>query len=184
MSYTVSDIRVPIGENLIVKESRLGGRGVFAVRDISAGAVVYDLAGKLVTKAQCIVDVLTLRARIDDPLSVSEDEYLLLDWHSNSFNHSCEPNVGIRGRTEMFALRPIRLGEEIEFDYSVTVPPNMFTSLWSMKCSCGSEHCRLKIGNLSTISDGKLSAYLEAGAIQDHAKNWLRTHKPHLFPGP
>lgn len=105
---------------------------------------------------------------IDDPLQI--DEWLFIDVNelSRSFNHSCEPNAGMRKRSELFALRDILPGEEITFDYSTTVGPNVTADMWTMKCNCGSEMCRKTIGNVLSVSENRLQAYSEAGALQDY----------------
>lgn len=52
-------------------------------------------------------------------------------------NHSCSPNLGIKGKVSFVALRDIESGEQLTFDYSISED-----SLWEMECLCGSENCR------------------------------------------
>jgi hypothetical protein len=53
-------------------------------------------------------------------------------------NHSCDPSGGIRGSVGLYALKKLRIGDEVTIDYS-TVEANPY---WSMNCRCGSKNCR------------------------------------------
>ncbi len=54
-------------------------------------------------------------------------------------NHSCDPNVAIRGERTVYALKPITAGEEITMDYSLTECQDD----WLIpKCHCCSKNCR------------------------------------------
>lgn len=57
---------------------------------------------------------------------------------SDFFNHSCNPNTGIKGQILLVAIRDIQPGEEITFDYAMTDcdPDDYF------KCNCGAKNCR------------------------------------------
>jgi hypothetical protein len=62
------------------------------------------------------------------------------------FNHSCDPNAGFSGQVFLVALRDIRAGEEITFDYAMTVSESVGSDMvFSMDCSCGSPRCRKTI---------------------------------------
>jgi hypothetical protein len=74
----------------------------------------------------------------------------------------------MRKRSELFALRDILPGEEITYDYSSTVGPNITADMWTMKCSCGASVCRKTIGNVLSIPEDRFHMYLKAGALQDH----------------
>lgn len=52
-------------------------------------------------------------------------------------NHSCEPNAGIKNNRHLVAMRPIKKGEEIVFDYAMNNIDG-----WKMECECGSKNCR------------------------------------------
>ena len=53
-------------------------------------------------------------------------------------NHSCDPNLGLRGQITLVALRDIEVGEEVCFDYAMTdcTPYDEF------ECRCGTAACR------------------------------------------
>ncbi len=54
-------------------------------------------------------------------------------------NHSCDPNVAIKGERTVYALKPIAVGEEITMDYSLTECQDDW---FIPKCHCGSKNCR------------------------------------------
>lgn len=52
-------------------------------------------------------------------------------------NHSCVPNLGIRGQIAFHAMRAIGAGEELSFDYATGDDDD-----WQMDCRCGAAACR------------------------------------------
>jgi hypothetical protein len=60
---------------------------------------------------------------------------LSIDWY---MNHSCNGNVGFNDHGNFVARRPIRVGEELTYDYGlVESNPN-----FKMTCKCGAKNCR------------------------------------------
>jgi uncharacterized protein len=160
---------------LLIKDSKHGGKGVFAGEDIFRGGVIFVLDGEIVSFDEGTKRVLQGELRNDDPLQIGEKEFLILDDFSNLFNHSCSPNAGLRKRSELFALRDIPKGEEITYDYSTVVAPNIDATIWTMKCNCQAENCRKEIGNILSIPPTVLQKYIEANALQDYMKNILKS---------
>jgi len=153
--------------------SSIDGRGAFADSDISIGDTVYMLGGERRSVVGCGWRIMRRRLRWDDPLQVGRFTYICLDARSVLFNHSCDPTCGIRGDNELFALQAIAPGDELTFDYSLTVRPGVFTRRWAMRCSCGSVNCRVEIGNFSTIPKETLRRYVDAGSFQDYVSDLL-----------
>src|SRR6266849_7551823 len=99
-----------------VRESKIHGRGLFAIADIAKNEIVAVKGGH-------IVDRKTLREKIaprlgpveiqiDDDLfiaPVAEEERELSMLYSN---HSCNANLGVRGEITFVAMRNVRAGEE------------------------------------------------------------------------
>jgi uncharacterized protein len=124
-----------------VRESKIHGRGLFATADIAKDETVAVKGGH-------VVDGKTLRERItpvlgpveiqisDDlfvaPVSDEERELSML-----YLNHSCDPNLGIRGEITFMAMRDIRAGEELTHDWAMTDD-----DYYSVKCNCGAPDCR------------------------------------------
>ena len=57
------------------------------------------------------------------------------------FNHSCDPNAGLRGDVRLIALKDIAVGDAITFDYATCVTERD----WKMKCFCGEANCRQQV---------------------------------------
>jgi hypothetical protein len=53
-------------------------------------------------------------------------------------NHSCNPNAGIKDSIKIVAMKNIRRGEEVTFDYSTSESENG----WYLVCNCGNKNCR------------------------------------------
>jgi hypothetical protein len=121
-----------------VAESRTG-RGVFVRRAVRAGDPILELRGEAIDFAA------TLRKgdRECDALQIGPDLYLDLEAPGKFVNHSCDPNSGIRDSVRLVALRDLRRGDEVLFDYSTTMSENH----WIMDCRCGAPTCRGVIGD-------------------------------------
>ena len=134
------------------------GNGVFALQNFKKGTVVHQMGGKKLTTTQLLRAIDAGEIRIDDPFQVSEERFIKLDWLSYTFNHSCEPNVGVNRKFQLVALHDIKAGEQICYDYSTTVCTHCE---WSMKCRCGSKQCRKTIGTVKTIPKKALENYIK-----------------------
>jgi SET domain-containing protein len=124
-----------------VRESKIHGCGLFATADIGKNEIV-------VVKGGHIIDRKTLREKItpvlgsveiqigDDlfvaPVSDEEREFSML-----YSNHSCDPNLGVRGEITFVAMRDIRAGEELTHDWAMTDDDD-----YSIDCNCSAPDCR------------------------------------------
>ena len=150
-----------------VRESKIHGRGLFATADIAKDEIVAVKGGH-------IVDRKTLREKItpllgpveiqigDDlfiaPLTSEERELSML-----YSNHSCNANLGIRGKITFVAMRDVRAGEELTHDWVMTDDDD-----YSVGCKCGEPNCRKTVTGkdwqrpeLQKRYAGYFSAYLE-----------------------
>lgn len=130
------------------RENSTGGCGVFANTMIAKNELISLWGGRIVHKDELDPSMPRFTQRV---LQVDEDLYLLTAEEkepTDCFNHSCDPNLGFSGQIGLIALRDIRAGEELTFDYAMSDggPYDEF------ECHCGSIHCRRKI----TGSDWKL----------------------------
>ena len=123
------------------RASSIEGKGVFAVEAIAAGEVVEIKGGHVVDRATLealpeqlqnseigIADGLHLVALCD----AEYDDVMLY------LNHSCEPNVGVRGNVVFVAMRDVAAGEELTIDYAMIDDHDDET----MVCRCGVPGCR------------------------------------------
>jgi len=124
-----------------VRESKIHGRGLFATADIARDEIVAVKGGHIVdrkTLGEKIAPVLgPVEIQIDDDLFIApgtEEERELSMLYSN---HSCDPNLGVRGEITLVAMRDIPAGEELTHDWAMTDDDD-----YSLKCNCGVPDCR------------------------------------------
>jgi carboxylesterase len=159
--------------SVAVQSSAIQGSGVFAERSYTADEAIHVMGGRVLSMLRCGAEIAVRRIRMDDPLQIDDHSYIALDNISIRFNHSCDANAAIRGSREVFALRPIAAGEEITFDYALTVRPAAHSRFWRMPCACGAATCRGVIGDITTVPAGKRQAMVDRGALQDYMICWL-----------
>lgn len=160
-------------EKYAVARSSIAGKGVFATAPIKQGETVRMFTG-------ASYDLVGILRRIEegkeagaDPLGVDDDEYFDLDEISRTFNHSCNPNCFMRGRSELVALHDIGSGEELTYDYSTTMDDDE-TKLaengherWTCPCRCKAKYCRGLIDQFKFLPDDRKRFYLDHGYIPD-----------------
>ncbi|MBI4170276.1 MAG: SET domain-containing protein-lysine N-methyltransferase [Candidatus Aenigmarchaeota archaeon] len=120
--------------------SRIHGLGLFAAKPIKKGEVIAIKGGH-------IVDWKTLKKHenlIGDSYLQIADKFVLAPLRKSEvkkvmmfLNHSCSPNVGLRGEITFVAMRNIKVGEELITDYAM-----IDDDFYEMKCNCGSNNCR------------------------------------------
>jgi hypothetical protein len=124
-----------------VRASNIHGRGLFAIADIAKDGIVAVKGGH-------IVDRKTLREQITPrlgPVEIQIDENLFIAPVTDEerelsmlySNHSCDPNLGMRGDITFVAMRHIRVGEELTHDWATTDDDDYF-----VECKCGAPNCR------------------------------------------
>ncbi len=132
------------------KDSSIHGRGVFATDDIQKEELIAIFGGRIAdgTKVEELKKKFYKNTPLDQiALEVYDDYYLVNNDQSevedvDFFNHSCQPNAGIKGQIVLVPRRKIKAGQEITFDYATTD-----THMGSLKCYCGSKNCRKVIGD-------------------------------------
>lgn len=128
--------------DVIVKDSRIQGKGAFANRDFKEGETVikWDISHTL-TKEEL------KNASEEEKRYVTEMDGIIIVMKSPEkyVNHSCEPNTIVKNYSDV-ARKDIKKGEEITGNFleegSLEVPFN---------CNCGSENCKGNIGKLNSI---------------------------------
>jgi uncharacterized protein len=129
-------------------DSEIHRRGVFAKDFIKRGELIAIWGGYVMTLEEYEKVSLEIR-RYDYPVQVYDGFYLGpkeaedLD-DAEYFNHSCEPNAGVKGQNILVARRDIKKGEEICFDYETTDTQGL-----NFNCACGAKICRGKIDGSS-----------------------------------
>ena len=155
--------------NFIIKKSSIEGTGAFATRDFSKGTTICKMHGKVITFEKLKRLYETGKEKICNPLQITEKTYLDLAKPYVYVNHSCNPNCGMRKEAELFALKDIKKGEELYYDYSTTEwTYEKFGKYkeWSMECNCKSKKCRGTLGQFPTLDPKLKKEYYKAGALQ------------------
>ena len=87
--------------------------------------------------------------------TIGKGKYLIFGYPERCINHSCDPNV-FEYKRKVIAMRNIKNGEEITFDYSICSIDD-----WRMKCHCGSQNCRKTVrGNFFKLPQKLQIEYL------------------------
>lgn len=137
-------------ELLKVRRSRIQGRGVFARRQIRKGKRLIEYTGERITAKESDIRY------ADDGLPhhtflFSVDSRMVIDATRRGsvakyINHSCEPNceaVIEEGRVYIEALRSIRPGAEVTYDYNLQVAGRHTEEVKALyRCYCGADKCR------------------------------------------
>jgi len=110
------------------------GRGLYVTRDFLAGEEILVFHGRRID----FTATLAKGDRECDAFQIGPDLYLDLVPPGVYINHSCEPNTGVRDDVRLVALRDLREGEEIRYDYSTTMDEDH----WTLECLCGAPSCR------------------------------------------
>lgn len=125
-----------------IRQSQIGGKGLYAIKLIKKGNLVVVWGGTYVGA--------------EEAKKAEEDGKLVMQWDDNLFsvedrgegsgyfvNHSCEPNLYMQGVYALVAMRDIAKGEEITADYAIWEADEDYISIW--ECNCGSAKCRKKL---------------------------------------
>jgi SET domain-containing protein len=163
-----------MNKKVTAKRSKIDRVGLFAAQNFSKGESVYKLRGKKVSIGE-IENIFRkgLNRISADGFQISDTEYIFLNKTSDYINHSCDPNCGIRGESELVALRDIEAGSELTYDYSAAEwTPSHYTAYdyteWPMLCRCKSPNCRGLITCFPYLPQELKSKYISSGIIPNH----------------
>ena len=127
-----------MNKNIIVKESPIQGKGVFAGRDYRKGEIVliWDLTNQI-TEEQY------KRLPEDEKQYVAayQGRYIVQQAPAKFVNHSCDANTYVKNFCDI-AKRDIKEGEEITSDYREDSGSDL-----DMECHCGNPKCTGRITN-------------------------------------
>ncbi len=127
------------------------GKGVFAKAEIKKNEVLFvmggyildiedenNLSGIIADKPIEISDKFSIGPRAPSDLPLMPQHYV---------NHGCSPNAGFKGQIFMVAIKKIKPGEEILYDYAMVMHASKESdSYFEFECLCDSKECRTKIG--------------------------------------
>ena len=137
---------------VVVRRSRLQGKGVFAARPVASGERIIEYTGRLIPndEAEAGTDDEGMRRHHTFLFGV-DDEYTIDGGDGGNearfINHSCDPNcesVTVGRRVYIHAVRDIAEGEELTYDYWYTTDEGY--TLEDLRriypCRCKAENCR------------------------------------------
>ena len=139
------------GRRIQVRLSGVHGKGVFAVQPIGKGETLIEYKGQMISWAEA------LRRHPHDPSDPDHTFYFHIDEghvidakHGGNaarwINHGCAPNCEADEegqRVFIKALRHIRAGEELNYDYGLVIDERYTPKLKrQFACRCGAKACR------------------------------------------
>lgn len=144
-----------------VRQTKKYGRGVFAIKPIKKGEVIAVFDGPIFDYDYSY----WTEDLYNHTIQIGPRQWRDSNGIGRLINHSCDPNCGIKKRTNVVAMRDIAKGEQITWDYEMTEK----NPTWRMRCRCGSPLCRKVIGhykfmpkNIRAKYRGYISSWLTA----------------------
>ncbi len=150
-SPQVNPARPRGGRRIQVRRSGVHGKGVYALQRIPKGEVLIEYVGQRITWKEA------LRRHPHNPqdphhtfyFHINDREVIDAAYGGNAsrwINHACEPNCEadeVDGRVFIKSLRTLEPGEELFYDYGLTIDDRYTPALKKQyACHCGSRRCR------------------------------------------
>ena len=121
-------------KKVYVSKSIISGKGLFAGESIKKDEVVFIMKGRILKiNSHNRNKIIAL----PNPVGIDKDMWIDPAEPYVNINHSCNPNMGVKGKVTFVALKNVKKNDELTFDYSISED-----SAWEMKCNCGSKNCR------------------------------------------
>jgi len=156
--------------NLIVKETE-NDKGIFSNKKFKAGDIILEFQGKFFTFASLPTPYNEVE---DHYVQIGEDLYMGPSGREDDFfNHSCDPNDGLKIKDEkvfLIAVKDIKKGEEITWDYSTTMDEDEF----EMICNCGSKNCRKIIRDFKHLPKQLRQKYIKLGIVPEYNLKYVK----------
>lgn len=121
------------------------GEGLFARRDIFQDEEIIRATGPIISGNAA--ETLYWSYGIDIVIQKSLNKFILPNNESRFINHSCDPNMGCKEAGVFVAMKDIKKGEELTFDYCLDISED-----WEMNCLCGLPICRKKISGSDLLN--------------------------------
>ena len=145
---------------MIVKRSKISGKGLFAKRKIPRGTILWRMKD---FRAYGKKDLKKFSKKYADMIR----KFAYEDWDgkliyctdkAKFWNHSCNPNSAPLTEEMDIALKDIKAGEELTYDYAVLL--HRYDK--PIKCNCGAKNCRGFVKRLPRNSKIVLRLYAAA----------------------
>jgi hypothetical protein len=155
---------------LIIRSSAIHAAGCYTTTPVRKGARVVEYTGPRISKE--LADTMYQDLPITYLFGLG-DGITVIDGHGTAMfiNHSCEPNCEtdeVDGRIWIIALRPIRAGEELTYDY------NLYDGDESeARCNCGAASCRKSMYSPQEIRRRRRAAKKTVGTARPRREDRL-----------
>lgn len=122
-----------------VHKSTIDGQGAFAAEPIPARRKIGEIRGEAISvkearrRAKGVARIMIVELSEKRAIDASQSADPL-----RFTNHSCQPNAVLRirqGRVEFYAMRDVRVGEELTVNYGETHHEGQ------LRCRCGAPGC-------------------------------------------
>ena len=134
---------------IVVRGSKIHGKGVFATRRIPKGSRIIEYKGRLITEAEA-------DKRYGDDESNHTflfllDNDMVIDAYRDGnsarwINHSCDPNcepMEDGNRLFIHAIRDIKAGDELSYEYNLVIEDRYTPAIKKLyACRCGTRKCQ------------------------------------------
>jgi len=138
-------------QRYFVRKSGIHGRGVFAAATIGKGTRIVEYKGERLSHDEVDRRYLDVPEEDNHTFLFEVDEHWVIDASVRGnaarwINHGCNPNceaIEEDGRIFIEATRKIGPGEELTYDYNITLEERHTAHakrIWS--CRCGAKGCR------------------------------------------
>ncbi|MFH1325145.1 MAG: SET domain-containing protein-lysine N-methyltransferase [archaeon] len=122
--------------DVIVKKSKIEGKGVFANMDFKKREIVIKWDKPLILKKEEIKNIPKKEQKFIS--YYKNGKYILHQTEERYVNHSCNPNTIAKNNSDV-AIKDIKKGKEITGDYiKEKVPEHNL----NFKCNCKSKNCK------------------------------------------
>lgn len=135
---------------VVVKASKIHGKGLFAKSAIKAGTPVIEYDGERITPAEARRRYPELPGKPRESYLLAVDSKTTIDGGKSRVrfaNHSCDPSCELlvyKKRVFLIALKALKAGDEITYDYNLVIHGDVDvpTALAATACNCGAKTCR------------------------------------------
>jgi|GEM_PF-273380 len=148
---TVAKIAKVAKPRVAVRNSPIHGRGVFAVNTIAKGARILEYTGERMSHAEADRRYGDVHESSSHTMLFAATDKVVIDATKRGgparwINHSCAPNCEANeedGRVFIDAIRPIKPGQELSYDYNLVLEERHTPKLKrEHPCHCGMPKCR------------------------------------------
>jgi SET domain-containing protein len=138
-------------KRIAVRRSSVHGKGVFALRDISAGERILEYKGRVISWRAAIASQRKRNCEDGHTFFFELEDGRLIDWSTGGnsarwINHACAPNCFAeqeQGRVFILASCHIAAADEISIDYQLSVDGRRTAAVRAAyACRCNSKDCR------------------------------------------